>query len=116
METLMQFVGSYWGQALSWWLSLGSNGPYYVWLASGIIGFLVLAAIAYQLIRRLMGHQKIHGVWFRPGQLDELLDRLQLSEKGGTILHSRDVDLLDKYRPDRKLHLKRMGDADFVSW
>lgn len=112
----MDYIESYSRQVLAWWHSLGPQGPYYVWLASGIIGFLILASIAYQLIRRLMGHQKIYGVWFRPGQLDELLDRLQLSEKSGTILHSRDVDLLDKYRPDRKIHLKRLGDADFVSW
>ena len=67
-------------------------------------------------MRRLLGHRKIYGVWFRPSELNPLLDRLELSEKSGTILNARDVNLLDRYRPDRRIHLKRMGDADFVSW
>ena len=71
---------------------------------------------SYRLMRWLLGHRKIYGVWFRPGELDRLLDRLELREKNGTILHARDVNLLDRYRPDRRIHLKRMGDADFVSW
>lgn len=116
MEMLVQFIGPYWRNALSWWHSLGPAGPYYVWLASGILGLLFWAWLSYLLIRRLLGHKKIHGVWFKPGQIDPVLDRLELSEKSGTILHARDVDLLDKYRPDRKLHLKRIGDSDYVSW
>ena len=90
--------------------------PYYVWLSSGLIGFLFWAWLSYLLIRRLLGHTKIYGVWFKPGQLVPVLDRLEQSEKSGTILDARDVILLDKYRPDRKLHLKRIGDSDFVSW
>lgn len=103
-------------QLQAFWQSLGPNGPYLVWLATGILGLGVAMWASYQLIRRLLGHQKILGVWFRPGELDPLLDRLQASEKNGTILNVRDVQLLDQFRPDRKLHLKKFGDADYVAW
>lgn len=116
MDTLLQFIAPYWRHVSSWWQSLGPDGPYYVWLSSGLLGIMIWAWPSYLLVRRLLGHKKINGVWFRPGELDPLLDRLELSEKSGTILHARDVNLLDKYRPDRKLHLKRIGDNDFVSW
>lgn len=112
----MDYIEPYLRQALAWWYSLGPQGPYYVWLVAGAIGFLIWLWLSYHLVRRLLGHRKIYGVWFRPGELDPLLDRLELSEKNGTILHARDVNLLDRYRPDRRIHLKRMGDADFVGW
>ena len=112
----MDMLTQFWRQALAYWASLGQSGPYYIWLATGGLGLLLWAWASYLLIRRLLGHKKIHGVWFRPGEIEPLLDRLELSEKSGTILHARDVDLLDKYRPDRKLHLKKIGDKDFVAW
>jgi len=116
MDMLVKFIDPYWRMVLAWWHSLGLQGPYYVWLASGVLGLLILIWAAYQLIRRLFGHKKIFGVWFRPGELDPLLNRLEQSEKNGTILPLRDVTLLDMYRPDRKLHLKKMRDGEFVSW
>ena len=116
MDWLLQYIEMYWRQVLAWWHSLGPQGPYYVWLAAGVVGFLVWLWLSYHLVRRLLGHQRIYGVWFKPGELDPLLDRLEQREKNGTILQLRDVNLLDRYRPDRKLHLKKIGDADFVSW
>lgn len=116
MDMLVQFIEPYWRQAQVWWSSLGPNGPYALWLVAGILGFSLWTWAAYLATRRLLGHMKIHGVWFRPGELEPLLDRLEQREKGGTVLTLQDVNLLDKYRPDRKLHLKKIGDSDFVSW
>jgi hypothetical protein len=67
-------------------------------------------------MRWLLGHRKIYGVWFRPGELDSLLDRLQGMATSGTILDARDVALLDLHRPDWRPHLKRLGEKEFVSW
>lgn len=39
MEVLVQFIEPYWRQAQTWWSSLGPNGPYALWLATGILGF-----------------------------------------------------------------------------
>jgi len=116
MDTLMQFIDPFWRQALAWWHSFGLQGPYYVWLVAGILGFLLWAWASYLLIRRLLGYKKIYGVWFRPGELESLLDRLEQSERNGTIPQLQDVKLLDQYRPDRKIHLKRIGEKDFVGW
>jgi len=116
MDWLFQYIGPYWRQALAWWHSLGPQGPYYVWLVAGAFGFLIWLRLSYYLVRRLLGHRKIYGVWFRPGEIDLLLDRLELSEKNGTLIHARELNLLDRYRPDRSIHLKRIGDADFVGW
>ncbi len=116
MDMIMKFIDPYWRQVLAWWHSLGSQGPYIVWIVSGVMGLLVILWVSYQLIRRLLGYKKIFGVWFRPGELDPLLDRLEQSEKNGTILQLRDATLLDMYRPDRRPHLKKIRDGDFVTW
>ena len=113
---LLQFVDLLLRQACDWWSLVGSDGRYYIWLASGGLGLLMWSWISYQVIRRLLGHIKVNGVWFRPGELDLLLDRLDVIEKSGIVLSVRDVNLLDRYRPDRRQHLKRLGDVDFVSW
>lgn len=112
----MDYIEPYLRQALAWSHFLGPQGLYYVWLVAGAIGFLVWLWLSYHLLRRLLGHRKIYGVWFRSGELDSLLDRIEQREKNGTILHARDVNLLDRYRPDRWIHLKRIGNTDYVSW
>lgn len=116
MEVLLQFIEPYRVQVLTWWQSLGPAGPYYVWLGSGVLGLVLLACFSYFVMRFAFGHRKIRGVWFRPGELDDLLDRLTQLERDGVILDVQDVQLLDHYRPDRRDRLKGMGEREFVSW
>jgi hypothetical protein len=98
------------------WASIGHQEYYYLWIASGVVGLLLWAWISYRVIRLLLGHKKILGVWFRPGELDSLLDRLEQIAKNGTILQARDMALLDLHRPDWRPHLKKFGEGDFMSW
>ncbi|MDL1889319.1 hypothetical protein FBQ96_07015 [Nitrospirales bacterium NOB] len=89
---------------------------YYLWLASGLAGLLLVLWLAYRLVRWGLGHIRIEGVWFTQPQLDALLDRLQSRAKEGVILQAQENNLLDKYRPDWRPHLKRLGDQEFVDW
>lgn len=116
MDWMLSFALPYWQKALAWWYSLGPVGPWYAWLAGGVIGFLIWLWVSYRFIRHLLGHRKHHGAWFRPNEFEEFLDRLVYREKNGTIPSLIEAKLLDKYRPDRRLHLKKFGDQDFVSW
>lgn len=109
MDTLLKFIEP----ALAWWRSLGQAGPYYLWIAVGVVGLLLWSWAAYYVIRRLLGHKRHFGVWFKPQELEEWLDRMQAREKEGSILKLEEVALLDLYRFDRKLHLKKIGDADY---
>lgn len=109
MDMLFQFIEP----ALVWWRSLGQAGPYYLWIAVGVAGLLFWAWTAYYVIRRLLGHRRHFGVWFTPQELDEWLYKMEIREKEGSILKLEEVILLDLYRPDRKLHLKKIGDADY---
>jgi hypothetical protein len=116
MDVVLQFIDPYLRLVLAWWSSLGPGGVYYVWIAAGILGLMLWAFVSYQLVRRLLGHQKVFGVWFRPGELDPLLDRLEEIAKNGTILQARDMAILDIHRPGWRPHLKRFGEGDFVGW
>jgi len=102
---------------LALWNSLGPAGPYYVWLLCGFVGASLWLWLVYWLVRKYVLLQvKVNGAWIRPEHLNELLDRMQQRERDGVILDLKDAQLLDRYRPDRRIALKTMGDKEYASW
>lgn len=105
-----------WRAVLGWWDS-GSIWPMAVWLLGlAVLGWVALLA-GHALVQAWRGHYRVGGTWISPAALEALLDRLQQRERDGTVsLSAAEVNLLDRFRPDRRLHLKRLGEEDYVAW
>lgn len=89
---------------------------FYVWLASGAALLILWSWVTYRFVRWALGHKKIDGVWFSSEHLEEMLDILQRSALDGVNLKVHEVNMLDKFRPDWRPHLKKLGDKEFVGW
>lgn len=86
-------------QAQAWWVSLGPDGPYYLWLASGVAGLLVWAWISHRLIRRLCGHRKLRGTWHNEARYREIMKMLhEDQERGRRVLSYEEIEALRRYR------------------
>jgi hypothetical protein len=94
----------------------GTQVFYYLWLGLGVVGFLLWCFVAYRFARFCLGHKRVRGVWFKPNEFDELLDRLQIKAKDGVSLTAEDWNMLDKFRPGWRIGSQKMGAQEFVGW
>jgi hypothetical protein len=84
---------------LNWWRSLGPAGPYYVWIASGVLGFTFLVAVWYRFFRKLLGHRKFRGTWYNPYQFQELVNILnEDQESGRRVMQHDEIALLRSWK------------------
>ena len=112
----MDTIEGLFGSALAWWRAQGYDVHYWSWLAVGAVGLIIWIYVAYRFLRKALGHHKINGAWLNTEHLDAVLNKMHCKEKDGAIMSLNDLMLLEKYRPDRKIHLKRLGEAEFKGW
>ena len=98
MESLLALIEPIRNQLNGWWLALGPQAAYYVWLASGVIGLLFWLWVSHRVIRRILGHRRYGGAWLNREQYHAAMQELQERERDGKILQYRDAFLLDQYR------------------
>lgn len=80
---LFSFVTQYLPLAADWWHSLGYAAHYYMWLGSGVVGFLVWLYFGHMLMRKLLGHRKWRGTWYNEHQYQELINILFEDQASG---------------------------------
>lgn len=111
----MSLLSSAWIEVVQWWNS-DSNLPYYLWMAAGVALVWGCLWVSYSSYHLAKGDYRINGVWITYEHLQELLDVLQRKEHDGALLDAKDINLLNRFRPDRLVHLKKLGDKDYVAW
>ena len=107
MDWIPLFALPYWQKALAWWHSLGSDGPYYVWLAAGAVGALIWIWFAHRVIRKILGHRKYRGSWLNEPEYAKVMQVLQDAEREGRILQYQDAFALDAYRTGKHSSLRK---------
>jgi hypothetical protein len=84
---------------LNWWQSLGDEGRLYAWLASGGVGLLIWAGLAYLILRRLAGHRWFQGRWYDEAEYARLMQVLWEDQQSGARVMSRvELKALREYR------------------
>ena len=95
--------------ALAWWLTLGPNGPYYLWLGGGVLALLVWSWVSYRAVRRILGQRKFNGTWYNAQRWLVLLQDTQDRERQGLILNYKEAKLLELYRTGRRSKLRDLA-------
>jgi hypothetical protein len=81
------------------WRSLGDDGQFYAWLATGVAGIAVWTWAAHAILRRLAGHRKFRGRWYGESEYARLMQVLWEDQQAGTRVMSREeLNALRDYR------------------
>lgn len=100
------------GRALAWWSSMGSDGPYYVWLAGGVVLFLAWAWFVHRLMRKLLGYRNFRGTWYNEEQFEILVKFIdEDNHKGHRVMRHDEMQLLRHW----KYGTAKTGVSDHVS-
>lgn len=99
LELMLQ---EYQSKAVQWWASMGPDGPYYLWLAGGLLMFFAWAWFAHRLMRKLSGHRKFRGTWYNADQFEVLIKMInEDNAKGNRIMKHDEMSLLRHWRYGR---------------
>lgn len=80
------------------WYQAGGDGPYLLWLSSGLFYMLILLIVGCRLVRRILGHHKFRGTWYNEKQLQELLMMIYIDQqKGNRVMRHDESDLLRRW-------------------
>lgn len=89
MEVL-PLLNSFTQPLIDYWRSLGPAALYYLWLSSGLVGFLLLLFISHRVMRKLLGHRKFRGTWYNEMQFQELINILDEDQASGRRVMQHD--------------------------
>jgi hypothetical protein len=93
----MDWIISQYSRFCSWYAA-GGDGPYQLWLYSGLAALCLCLICAYYLMRRLLGHRKFRGTWYNEQQWQELIKMtFEDQQKGSRVLRYDEVKLLRKW-------------------
>lgn len=85
--------------AIAWWNSLGPDGPYYVWLASGAAGLIALVTTWYYVMRKVLGYRKFRGTWYNGQEFEGLLVILDRDQQAGNrVMRHDEIALLRQWK------------------
>lgn len=88
--------------ALRYWSVLDSSQQFYVWLSSGALFFLAWGWFSYHVIRRTMGHRRMHGRWYNPLEWEQLMQMLFEQQMANRVLHWEEISALREYKTGSK--------------
>lgn len=106
---ITEWVASAYAKGLAVWYALGPDGPYYVWVASGMLGVAVFLVFSYRLIRWALGHRKFRGHWNNPDQYHRLMQMLHEEQMNNRVLAFEELSALRAYKYGRSIKLLTDG-------
>jgi hypothetical protein len=98
MDIVMQWATSAYHQALALWYSLGPEGSYFVWVASGILGLIAILLLSYRMFRWALGHRKFRGHWYDPERYHGLMQMLHEEQLNNRVLAYEELAALRAYK------------------
>lgn len=82
-----------------WWRSLGLTGQEYVWLTVGAVGLVAWAWLSYRILRRLAGHRKFGGRWYRRDEYERLIQVLWEDQQAGLrVMSHAELQAIRQYK------------------